>query len=88
MLGLQPDPEKHDTTVDVDPALGVAVGGAVRLQLNVQLRKAAGVMERILRHFKDLSILPIMWKERGYTRDNLLGLGLEGRRNRFDVFNY
>lgn len=63
VIGLSPDPEKHDMYVDIHQTLGLTIGGTSRLQLNVQVRQAAGVMGATMTHFKDLSILPIAWFE-------------------------
>lgn len=63
VMGLSPDPEKHDMYVDIHRTLGLTIGGTSRLQLNVQVRQAAGVMGATMTHFKDLSILPVAWFE-------------------------
>ena len=61
--GLHPDPEKHDMFVDIHPTLGLTLDGVSRLQINVQVRQASGVMGQTMSHFKDLSILPVAWFE-------------------------
>ncbi|XP_034235542.1 lysosome membrane protein 2-like isoform X2 [Thrips palmi] len=63
VIGLNPDPEKHDMFVDIHRTLGLTIGGTSRLQLNVQVRQAAGVLGATMTHFKDLSILPVAWFE-------------------------
>ncbi|KAE8751424.1 hypothetical protein FOCC_FOCC001999 [Frankliniella occidentalis] len=61
--GLKPQPGQHDMFVDIHPKLGLTLGGVSRLQVNVQVRRAAGVLGQTMSHFKDLSILPVAWFE-------------------------
>ncbi|KAK3926537.1 Scavenger receptor class B member 1 [Frankliniella fusca] len=61
--GLRPQSEKHDMFVDIHPNLGLTLGGVSRLQVNVQVRHAPGVMGQTMSHFKDQSILPVAWFE-------------------------
>jgi len=61
ILGLSPDPELHETFLDVHSKLGISLGGRSRFQVNIMLKKADGI-----RHFKNIkqgTILPVAWIE-------------------------
>ncbi|XP_050442998.1 scavenger receptor class B member 1-like [Adelges cooleyi] len=62
VLGLSPDPEKHETFVDVHAKLGVSLAGRSRFQINVILGSTSDGMS----YFKNLKpglILPVAWIE-------------------------
>lgn len=61
ILGLSPDPELHETFVDVHSKLGVSLGGRSRFQINIMLKKAEGISH--FKHFKPGTILPVAWME-------------------------
>lgn len=61
ILGLSPDPELHETFIDVHSKLGVTLGGRSRFQINVMLNKADGISN--FRNFKQGIILPVAWIE-------------------------
>ncbi|XP_015175298.1 PREDICTED: lysosome membrane protein 2-like [Polistes dominula] len=59
--GLKPEQELHESTIDLHQFLAIPMNGSLRLQLNVEVKKAIGVpfSDKI----KDGSILPLMWSE-------------------------
>lgn len=59
--GLAPDPELHETFVDVHSKLGVSLGGRSRFQVNIMLKKADGISH--FNNFKQGIILPVAWIE-------------------------
>lgn len=61
VLGLSPDPELHETFIDVHSKLGVSLGGRSRFQVNIMLKKAAGIPQ--FKHLKEGIILPVAWIE-------------------------
>jgi len=61
VLGLSPNPELHETFVDVHSKLGVSLGGRSRFQVNIMLRKADGISH--FKNFKQGIILPVAWIE-------------------------
>ncbi|XP_066991111.1 scavenger receptor class B member 1 [Anabrus simplex] len=61
--GLKPDPELHDSYVDMHPKLGVPLAGQSRVQINIMVRKASGIQH--LDAFEDGIILPIAWASIG-----------------------
>ncbi|XP_050519732.1 lysosome membrane protein 2-like [Daktulosphaira vitifoliae] len=60
VLGLSPDPEKHETFIDIHAKLGVTVAARSRFQINVMLDKAGSTH---FQNFKPGMILPIAWIE-------------------------
>lgn len=61
VLGLSPDPELHETFVDVHSKLGVSLGGRSRFQINIILKDANRISH--FKNFKDGIILPVAWIE-------------------------
>ncbi|XP_049883790.1 scavenger receptor class B member 1-like [Pectinophora gossypiella] len=61
VLGMHPDPEKHDNYLDVHPTLGIALSGKSSLQFNIQVRKTP--MFSSLNFLPHGLILPIAWVE-------------------------
>ncbi|CAG4949416.1 unnamed protein product [Parnassius apollo] len=61
VTGLKPDPEKHQTFLDIHPTLGIALSGKSSLQLNIQVRKTP--MFTSLGFLEEGLILPIAWIE-------------------------
>jgi len=61
ILGLSPDPELHETFVDVHSKLGVSLGGRSRFQVNIMLKKVDGISH--FKNFKQGIILPVAWIE-------------------------
>lgn len=61
--GLNPDPEKHNSYLDVHEELGVTLDGRNRMQFNILVTKSATMSH--LANFKEGSILPILWLEVG-----------------------
>lgn len=59
--GLSPNPELHETFVDVHSKLGVSLGGRSRFQVNIMLQKADGISQ--FKNFKRGIILPVAWIE-------------------------
>lgn len=59
--GLNPNPIRHKTYVNVNPKLGFAMSGYTRLQLNIQVRKSLGFNQ--LDMFDKNLMLPIAWFE-------------------------
>ncbi|XP_071438644.1 scavenger receptor class B member 1-like isoform X1 [Hetaerina americana] len=61
--GLNPKKELHEFTLDIQPILGVPLGGVSRLQLNAMVRISKGIWQ--LNGFPKNLILPIAWFELG-----------------------
>lgn len=61
ILGLSPDPNLHETFVDVHSKLGVTLGGRSRFQVNIMLKKGGGISH--FKNFKHGIILPVAWIE-------------------------
>ncbi|XP_034235123.1 lysosome membrane protein 2-like [Thrips palmi] len=62
----EPVKEQHEMFFDVHPELGINLGAATRLQVNVMVRKAA-MLDSYLEPFQDEIILPILWFETALT---------------------
>ncbi|XP_054258356.1 lysosome membrane protein 2-like isoform X2 [Macrosteles quadrilineatus] len=67
LKGLDPDPEKHDFFIDIQPILGFTLGTVSRIQVNIQVRKSKRSSQ--LDVFDDGTILPVVWFE--VTADRL-----------------
>lgn len=61
VLGLSPNPELHETFVDVHSKLGVSLGGRSRFQVNIMLKKSVEISH--FKHIKQGTILPVAWIE-------------------------
>ncbi|KAG7295515.1 hypothetical protein JYU34_021724 [Plutella xylostella] len=61
--GLQPDPAKHDSFLDIHPKLGISLSGKSSLQLNIQVRKDDTGMFTAVKWLKKDLILPVAWLE-------------------------
>ncbi|CAB3257490.1 unnamed protein product [Arctia plantaginis] len=61
--GLKPDPNKHDSYLDLHPTLGLALRGKSSFQINVQVRKSN--MLSSLDFLQQGMILPVAWIEMG-----------------------
>ncbi|KAH0550026.1 scavenger receptor class B member 1-like [Cotesia glomerata] len=59
--GLNPQAELHESHVELHPRLGVLIGGASRIQLNIEARRAVGVPFH--GGLDDGQILPLLWIE-------------------------
>lgn len=58
----EPVKELHEMFFDVHPELGVNLGTAMRMQVNVMVRKAE-LLSSYLQPFQDNTILPVLWFE-------------------------
>ncbi|MHA2363615.1 MAG: hypothetical protein ACXAC7_06635 [Candidatus Hodarchaeales archaeon] len=58
--GMSPDPEKHETVIDVEPISGATMNAAKRLQISVMVNKTDFFYTNIADSF-----MPIMWIEEG-----------------------
>ena len=58
--GLSPDPDKHESHLDLDPQTGVAVSSHKRLQLNMPLRKIEDFTP-FYNLTQDFMAFPIFW---------------------------
>ncbi|KAK3921940.1 Scavenger receptor class B member 1 [Frankliniella fusca] len=58
----EPVKELHEMYFDVHPELGVNLGTAMRMQVNVMVRKA-DLLSSYLTQFEDNTILPVLWFE-------------------------
>ncbi|XP_026734624.1 lysosome membrane protein 2-like [Trichoplusia ni] len=63
VLGLQPDPLKHDSYLDLHPTLGIALSGKSSIQINIQVRKSD--MFPSVKYLRQGLILPVAWIEMG-----------------------
>ncbi|XP_022824197.1 scavenger receptor class B member 1-like [Spodoptera litura] len=61
ILGLKPDPLKHDSFIDLHPTLGIALSGKSSLQINIQVRKSD--MFSSVKFLPNGLILPVAWIE-------------------------
>ncbi|XP_076662886.1 scavenger receptor class B member 1 [Andrena cerasifolii] len=61
--GLTPRREQHESYIDLHPRLGVTVATRVKLQLNLEVRKAVGVP--FAGSLEDGTILPLIWIDSG-----------------------
>ncbi|KOC68806.1 Scavenger receptor class B member 1 [Habropoda laboriosa] len=57
--GLAPQREHRESYIEIHPRLGITVNMAMKLQLNVEVRKAVGVP--FTGNLKDGAILPLIW---------------------------
>ncbi|XP_022122012.2 lysosome membrane protein 2 [Pieris rapae] len=57
--GLEPNPELHDSYLDIHPTLGISLSGQSSLQLNIIVRKSS--ILGTLNFLEDKMILPIAW---------------------------
>lgn len=53
--------EDYETYVDVHPEMGFGMGGKIRLQMNIQVKKSFGITQ--LEKFEDDMLLPVAWIE-------------------------
>lgn len=62
--GVQPDKEKHNTYVYMDPVTGVVLSGVKRLQFNIELRQIDTIPQ-----LKSVptGLFPMLWLEEGAT---------------------
>lgn len=65
--GLRPEKDIHEAFVEVDPKMGVPVGGKSRLQLNIMLHQTTFI-SALSNKYKDGLILPIAWMDYGVDR--------------------
>ncbi|KAI4470885.1 scavenger receptor class b type-1 sr-b1 [Holotrichia oblita] len=64
VAGQQPDPEKHQTFVVIEPNTGTPLQGAKRIQFNIVTRPIEGLtITENLRH----SVFPVIWVEEGFN---------------------
>ncbi|XP_036977126.1 platelet glycoprotein 4 [Acanthopagrus latus] len=59
VLGLSPDPEQHDTFMDVEPITGFTLRFAKRIQVNMMYGPSKVIT--VLKNVKDYTIFPIVW---------------------------
>lgn len=59
--GLTPKPEHGESYIDLHQRLGLTVSARLKLQLNLDVRKAVGVP--FANHLKDGTIMPLIWTE-------------------------
>ncbi|XP_055385355.1 lysosome membrane protein 2 [Condylostylus longicornis] len=60
--GIKPQKELHQTFADIHPRLAFPIGGASRIQINIQLHKQ-DLLDRELKRMDEGIILPILWLE-------------------------
>ena len=75
VIGLKPNPSKHQFFMDIQPKLGVALKAQARSQINVQMYKmdsecqklSNGLVDQCLKVTKGLRdmIFPVLWFESG-----------------------
>lgn len=58
--GLQPDPEKHESFLLIQPKLGVPLKATVRAQMNFKVEQSNHV--DAVKNFRDFTF-PVMWME-------------------------
>ncbi|XP_063898703.1 scavenger receptor class B member 1 [Helicoverpa armigera] len=63
VIGLKPDPLKHDSFIDLHPTLGIALSGKSSIQINIQVRKSD--MFSSVKYLDQGLILPVAWIEMG-----------------------
>ncbi|XP_075988804.1 lysosome membrane protein 2-like [Anticarsia gemmatalis] len=63
VTGMTPDPQKHDSYIDLHQKLGIALSGKSSLQINIQVKKSS--MFSSLNFLPEGIILPIAWIEMG-----------------------
>lgn len=61
--GLNPRREDHETVLYLHPRLAIPIAGSSKLQMNIEVRKARGVV--VLEKLKDGMILPLIWFDNG-----------------------
>lgn len=59
--GLSPKQEHCESYIDLHQRLGLTVSARLKLQLNLEVRKAVGVP--FANHLKDSTILPLIWTD-------------------------
>ena len=59
--GMNPDPERHDSTFWIEPESSIPVKVEMRLQLNILLRKVEGI-EYLFKNLQEV-MYPIFWFE-------------------------
>ncbi|XP_047513163.1 scavenger receptor class B member 1-like [Pieris napi] len=57
--GLEPNPELHDSYLDIHPTLGISLSGKSSLQLNIIVRKSQ--FPSTLNFLEENMILPVAW---------------------------
>ncbi|CAH4032356.1 unnamed protein product [Pieris brassicae] len=57
--GLEPNPELHDSYLDIHPTLGISLSGKSSLQLNIIVRKSSLIST--LNFLEEEMILPVAW---------------------------
>ena len=62
VVGLNPDPEKHDLYLDIDPLVGLPLKIRKRMQMNVPLRAMPFASFTNLPEF---TLFPLLWLEEG-----------------------
>ncbi|KAK6633668.1 hypothetical protein RUM44_004275 [Polyplax serrata] len=65
--GLDPVADKHESFVEVDPKMGIPVGGKSRLQLNIMLNGEYGTDWRNV-IYKDQKVFPVTWMDYGIDK--------------------
>lgn len=63
IVGLEPRQERHESYIDLHPRLGITVNMNMRLQMNVEVRKAIGIP--FSGNLEDGLILPLIWLDTG-----------------------
>lgn len=58
VIGMSPDPEKHDTFVDVEPATGIVMNASKRIQINFEVTPS----EFYRKNIND-TVIPVAWLE-------------------------
>jgi lysosome membrane protein 2 len=59
VIGLNPDPKKHQTLIDVEPNTGLVLNAAKRIQVNIYITKLKGFADTD--QFTDGLVFPILW---------------------------
>ncbi|CAG9815054.1 unnamed protein product [Phaedon cochleariae] len=59
--GLEPDPQKHRSYIDLEPETGIPMYGGARAQLNLVVKDMKGFNDKI-RKFSNIAI-PLLWLE-------------------------
>ncbi|XP_040576245.1 lysosome membrane protein 2 [Lepeophtheirus salmonis] len=66
--GLEPNSEKHATYLDIEPNLGTPLRAHKKIQINMVLRKVAGI--DLLKKVADFRLIPMFWADEGAELDS------------------
>lgn len=59
VIGLHPDPKKHEMYIDIEPRMGIPLGVAARMQINIVVER----VEKLLRfsNITERKFYPVLW---------------------------